>query len=722
MQKGIGRQIASMTILAGLLTAVLIFILSFIGQILLKNVIESREISLRASAKFESEKLAETEAEKLLSETAQIKAYNIDWNMREKIYDVEMLADKISTILKNPQNYLPRTLPNPNEQPIPYEVPYIYLAPDLRGNVDEKLLTEMSIASNIADDLSLFVKSEMENSSSCYVASKNGYLICADLKVGNNENVVFTKEFLESYDPRTRTWYIAAKNAGKTTFTDYYLAAEGYYAISVAAPYFDSQGFAGVAAINVSSVVLQKEMTEATHGETNFNIALDKNGVIIFSSRNVGDFSANLNGNDLRNNPESTIAEAAKRMTDGERGTMSVKINGEEYYLAFAPIPSIGWSFGTLLAAEEVQKPIQATNSIFAAQIEKFSAETRPLFDNLQDWTYRLTIFLLIFMLISGIWLTKRFSSPIKNLSDGVKEISGGNLDKKFDIHTGDEIEQLADGFNIMTTELKNQMRNLATITAEKERIAAELNIASVIQLSMLPNDFQNALGRNKFMIHATMEPAKEVGGDFYDFYRLDENHLAITIADVSGKGIPAALFMVISKTTLKNLILTSNESNLANLISHANDILRQDNTSRMFVTAFIGILDTRTGKLTYVNAGHNPPVLYRASENKFEYLSVNRNCVLAIRRGFKYKEQEIILSSGDFIFLYTDGVTEAFNEAEELYGEEKLLEALNKSADKTSNVKDLLAEIRISLAKYVGNAEQSDDITMLGLSYRDKN
>ena len=307
------------------------------------------------------------------------------------------------------------------------------------------------------------------------------------------------------------------------------------------------------------------------------------------------------------------------------------------------------------------------------------------------------------------------FSSPIKYLSDGVKEISGGNLDKKFDIHTGDEIEHLAKGFNIMTAELKNQMQNLAIVTAEKERIAAELNIAHVIQLSMLPHDFPR---RADFELYATMEAAKEVGGDFYDFYRLDENHLAITVADVSGKGIPAALFMVISKTTLKNLILTSNEGNLADLVSHANNILRQDNTARMFVTAFIGILDTRNGKLTYVNAGHNPPLLYRAAENKFEYLPVIRNFVLAGRRGIKYKEQEIMLSPGDCIFLYTDGVTEAFNESEELYGEEKLLAALNKSSNKTADVKALLGEIRNSVAEHVGNAEQSDDITMLGLTY----
>ena len=453
MQKGIGRQIALMTILAGLLTATVIFILSSIGQILLKNVVENREISLRMSAEFESEKLAKTKVEKLLLDTAQVKAYTINGVMQEKIYNVEMLADKVSTILKNPQNYLPRTLPNPNEQNIPYETPYIYLAPDLRGNIDEKISMEMALVSNIADDLSLFAKSEIRNSSA-YIGSKNGYMICAYSKLDDNENMVFSQEFLESYDPRTRNWYIAAQNADKATFTDYYLAAEGYHAICIVAPYYDNDGFAGGAVVDFTSAALQKEMTETTHGETNFNIALDKNGAVLFSSRNVGDFSTDLERKDLRENPESTIAEAARRMTAGERGTMSIKIDGEEYYLAFAPIESTGWSFGTLLAAEEVQKPIQETNSIFAAQIEKFSAETHPLFGNLQDWTYRLTIFLLIFMLISGIWLAKRFSSPIKNLSDGVKEITGGNLDKKFDIHTGDEIEQLANGFNTMTTEV----------------------------------------------------------------------------------------------------------------------------------------------------------------------------------------------------------------------------------------------------------------------------
>lgn len=491
----------------------------------------------------------------------------------------------------------------------------------------------------------------------------------------------------------------------KAVFTEVYISTKGTTCFSCVMYYYDAQKIAGVLGVDVNLSSVQ-ELVEKTRLMRAKWILFWEIMVKFYSQRKKEAFW--LSAGWIK------ICEHSQT-----KKFLSVKIYGEEYYLAFAPIESIGWSFGTLIFAQEVQKPIQATNLIFSAQIEKFAAETCPLFENLQDWTYRLTIFLLIFMLISGIWLAEKFSSSIKHLSDGVKEISGGNLDKKFDIHTGDEIEQLADGFNTMTTELKNQMQNLATVTAEKERIAAELNIAHVIQLSMLPHDFPNA---KKFTIYAIMESAKEVGGDFYDFYWLDENHLAITIADVSSKGIPAALFIVISKTTLKNLVLTSNESNLANLVSHANNILRQDNTARMFVTAFIGILDTRTGKLIYVNAGHNPPVFYRASENKFESLSVIRNFFLVGRRGIKYKEQEIILSCGDCIFLYTDGVTEAFNEVEELYGEEKLLTTLNELADKTADVKFLLGEIWNSLAKHVGKAEQSDDITMLGLTYRDKN
>ena len=322
-------------------------------------------------------------------------------------------------------------------------------------------------------------------------------------------------------------------------------------------------------------------------------------------------------------------------------------------------------------------------------------------------------VFIIVILIYSG-YLNKTVLTPIQKLTDGVREIASGNLDKKLNIKTGDEIEHLAICFNAMTDELQTYMKNLTQVTAEKERISTELNVAKDIQLSMLPHDFN--FGRNDFDIYATTNAAKSVGGDFYDFYLLDENHLVITIADVSGKGIPASLFMVISKTVLKNFAtFATAPDDYAAVISCANNQLCQGNDEMMFVTVFFGVLEIDTGKFIFVNGGHNPPIIYHAESNSCEYLSVKKNFVLGGMEDVPYKQQETTLQRGDLIFTYTDGVNEAMNIDNEEYTSERLLKFMNSTNCK-ADLKELLAAVKSDVAKHVGAAEQSDDITMLAL------
>lgn len=324
-----------------------------------------------------------------------------------------------------------------------------------------------------------------------------------------------------------------------------------------------------------------------------------------------------------------------------------------------------------------------------------------------------LLVLLSVWMFIRSSRVSKNFVKPIQQLSKGVQEISGGNFDKKLEINTGDEIEQLADSFNVMTDEIKNYMANLEKATAAEERIATELKVATNIQLSALPHDFP---GHDAFEIYATMNAAKEVGGDFYDFYMLDENHLMITIADVSGKGVPAALFMMQGKTILKNLAMTmQNPDDLAAVMALANNQLCQGNDEMMFITVFVAMLDLNTGKLIYVNGGHNPPMLYRDDEKKFHYIDVEQNCVLGLMDEMDFVQQETQMNHGDIIYLYTDGVTEAMNKNREQYGEDRLENCLN-ATDHQCNLQTLLAGVKESLAQHVQDAEQSDYITMLSV------
>ena len=283
-------------------------------------------------------------------------------------------------------------------------------------------------------------------------------------------------------------------------------------------------------------------------------------------------------------------------------------------------------------------------------------------------------------------------------------------------IRTGDEVEQLADAFRKMEEDMLAYIRSFMAVTAEKERIGAELNVATQIQADMLPRIFPAFPARTEFDIYATMDPAKEVGGDFYDFFLVDDDHLAVVVADVSGKGVPAALFMVIAKTLIKNH--AQNRETPAEVFTHTNAQLCEGNDAGLFVTAWMAVLEISTGKLTYVNAGHNPPLLQRAG-GSYEWLKSRPGFVLAGMEGMRYRENEMELHPGDRLFLYTDGVTEATDANKELYGDDRLLAALDRQGNVP--VRQLLTGIKESIDAFVGDAEQFDDITMLGLEYRER-
>lgn len=321
---------------------------------------------------------------------------------------------------------------------------------------------------------------------------------------------------------------------------------------------------------------------------------------------------------------------------------------------------------------------------------------------------------LLYMMLMKWMVLT-----PIEKLSRFTTEIiKSGNFKKQeIVISTKDEIEDLGNSFNAMLNKLEDYIGNLTAVTAEKERIGTELNVATHIQSSMLPCIFPAFPDRNELDIYATMTPAKEVGGDFYDFFMVDERHIAIVMADVSGKGVPAALFMVIGKTLIKDH--TQPGRDLGEVFTEVNHILCESNDNGMFITAFEGVLDLITGEFRYVNAGHEKPFIYRESEG-YEAYKVRSGFVLAGMENIRYKEQIIQLHIGDKVFLYTDGVTEAMNKEHQLYGMDRLRHILNQQCQ-TCSPEKILELVKADIDAFVGDNDQFDDITMLCLEYTRK-
>ena len=309
--------------------------------------------------------------------------------------------------------------------------------------------------------------------------------------------------------------------------------------------------------------------------------------------------------------------------------------------------------------------------------------------------------------------------NPVEKLSEFTTEITRtGNFGKQeIEIKTGDEIEALGQSFNYMMERLEDYIKDLTVVTAEKERIGAELNVATQIQSSMLPCIFPAFPDRDELDIYATMTPAKEVGGDFYDFFMVDERHVAIVIADVSGKGVPAALFMVIGKTLIKDH--TQPGRDLGEVFTEVNNILCESNDNGMFITAFEGVLDLVTGEFRYANAGHEMPFIYR-KEGGYEAYKIRPGFVLAGMENIKYKEQKIQLNIGDKIFQYTDGVTEATDKDNQLYGMDRLHKVLNEKC-LDCNPEQTLKLVKEDIDAFVGDNDQFDDITMLCLEYKKK-
>ena len=286
-------------------------------------------------------------------------------------------------------------------------------------------------------------------------------------------------------------------------------------------------------------------------------------------------------------------------------------------------------------------------------------------------------------------------------------KITGGDLNVTVDVRANAEFASLSDDINTTVSTLKRYIKEAAA------RIDKELEYAKQIQLSALPTNYPDG---EEYDIYAQMIAAKEVGGDFYDFYKLNDTTVAFLVADVSGKGIPAAMFMMTAKTILKDLA----ESGMAvnDIFTKANAKLCENNESGMFVTAWMGIFDSQTGILQFANAGHNPPLLKKA-DGSFEYLKTRAGLVLAGMEGVKYRIGEICLGAGDRLFLYTDGVTEATNTINQLYGENRLLEFMNKNLNEKAT--NLLPLLKADIDEFASEAPQFDDITMLMFDYKHK-
>lgn len=494
-------------------------------------------------------------------------------------------------------------------------------------------------------------------------------------------------------------WYQMPKELGKAVWTEPYHDSGGGRALmtTYSVPFYrtvDGQKvFAGVITADISLDWLESMLKKISIYDTGYAFLLSRHGTLI----------AHADKELVMNETIFTLAEEIKspqlrsigrQMLAGESAFVSLNdvLDESERYLFYTALHYGGWSLGVTFPKAEMMADITSLSNIMAL--------------------IGMAGFLLLASLV--ITIARRITHPLTKLTDSALEIAAGNLDVKLpEITSSDEVGDLANSFDFMQTSLKEYINNLTSTTAAKERIESELRIASEIQMGILPKLFPAFPERKEFEVYASIEPAKEVGGDLYDFFFVDDEHFCFLLGDVSGKGVPAAFFMAVTKTLLK--VVFEKGLDPGEVLSKVNADLAAENESCMFVTLFVAIMNINTGHIRYANAGHNPPV-FVPCEGPPEWIPPLGDPVAGIMDGMEYTTKTMDMKPGDIIFIYTDGVTEAMNPDQKLYSEERLMNLITKSELRTSP--ELVKEIDDSIKVFTKGAEQSDDITMLAMQF----
>ena len=540
---------------------------------------------------------------------------------------------------------------------------------DITDASDENLLkiTRTVRSEYLSDDTPLYILCERYNVKGINIVDQNGIITDSTLKefigydmASGEQSAEFLvlldgeEEFVQKYQPLSIDESISRKYAGVR------LPDGGFIQVG-----YDAEQFRK----DIDERVI--EVTKNRHiGNNGFVAICDENLNIVIDR---SDYSGkNLN----------TIGVSIDTDVTSENTVFETEIYGKPYFLAYTFAEGY-YIIGAIPKSEAMfMRNVSIYVSIFM-EILIFAA-----------------LFTLIYFLIKKVIIDN-----LRKINGTLAEITDGNLNVTVDVRTNEEFASLSDDINQTVSTLKRYIAEAAA------RIDKELEFAKEIQYSALPSVFPPYPNRKDFEIYAHMITAKEVGGDFYDFYMLGDSTLAFMIADVSGKGIPAAMFMMQAKTIIKDLAESGLE--LSEIFMTANKKLCENNDAGMFVTAWMGILDLKTGRLKFVNAGHNPP-LVRQADGEFAYLKARSGMVLAGMDGIKYRQNELQLTPGDQIFLYTDGVTEATDKNNQLYGEERLLETVNRNI--VMDTRKLCEAVKSDVDQFVGEAPQFDDITMLSV------
>ncbi|MBN1268415.1 MAG: SpoIIE family protein phosphatase [Kiritimatiellae bacterium] len=493
-------------------------------------------------------------------------------------------------------------------------------------------------------------------------------------------------------------WFTMPRDMARPVWTEPYFdeGAGNILMVTYSVPFRAPGGanaFLGVVTGDVSLEWLTDLLAALPLGQSGYAFLISGNGTYISHPMREMIMNETLFSAAQRVN-QPAMREVGRRMVRGETGfTHCVGLlTHKDAWLAYAPVPAAGWSIGLMFPKEELLAKVLSLSHVLTAV-------------GLAGFAMLLAVALVI---------ARSITAPLRQLEAATRTLSTGNLDAILPVIPGDdEVAHLSASFDTMRADLKHHIEELQRTTAAKERIESEIHIARTIQMSLIPRSFPPFPQRHDLDLYAMLEPAREVGGDFYDFFMNEENRLCLVIGDVSGKGIPAALYMAVARTFIR--WIWREEPDPAAMLTRLNAELARENEENMFVTLFCARVNLSTGECDYANGGHNPPFILHA-DGRVELVRKVKGAVVGGIEEMTFEEGRLALAPGDTLFMYTDGVTEAMDPAGKLSGEEWAIRRLEAASRETC--KSVLSDMLAAVRAYAADAEQADDITMMAFRY----
>ena len=523
-----------------------------------------------------------------------------------------------------------------------------------------------------------------------YFKEKGQYFSAFSLN--ENDTIITTQEGSNVYQYFYLDWYLLPRMMNKPVWTEPFNdynpdnIASSQTITSYCKPLTDKHGnTVGVISVDLALEWLSKTISAVKPYPNSYSIMLGQSGTY-FVHPDSTKLSLQTIFTETLEKPNPKVTALGKAMLAGEEGMMELKMDGKDSYVFYKPLGNTGWS--TAIVCPE--------SDIFGG------------YNRLLNVVVILIVIGLLLMLFTFSRILNGTLQPLSQLAKQAETIASGNFDENLPVTNRiDEIGKLSNSFSNMQTSLVQYIDELTRTTANKERIEGELRIAHDIQMGMIPRIFPAFPERDDIDIYANMTPAKEVGGDLYDFF-IQNDKLYYCVGDVSGKGVPASLFMAVTRNLFR--VVAQQELPPAEIARQINDTLSEDNEQGMFVTMIIGVINLKTGKMDYCNCGHNPPVV------EDEFMQLEANVPIGLFSGFEFTGETIDNVENTMFMIYTDGLNEAENEAHEQYGDDRLLECMKHHP---ASAKATVISLQDSVAQHVAGAEPSDDLTILCMKLR---